>query len=69
MPTSNAERGRASRARRKDETIRDVCWHLAELDQDALAIVLRDLAASQLHRLLSALERQRVRVDANDPDP
>jgi len=68
MPTSS-QRGRAFRARRKDEAIRDLCWHLAELDQDATATALRTLAAPQLHRLLSALERQRVRVDANDPDP
>jgi len=68
MPTSSSQRGRAFRARRKDETIRDVCWHLAQLDQGALAIALRALAAPQLHRLLSALERERVRVDANDPD-
>jgi hypothetical protein len=69
MPTSSSQRGRAFRARRKDETIRDVCWHLAQLGQDATAAALQTLAAPQLHRLLSALERERVRVDANDPDP
>ncbi len=69
MPTNSSKRGRAFRARRKDETIRDVCWHLAELDQDATATGLRTLAAPQLLRLLSALERQRVLVDAYDPDP
>jgi hypothetical protein len=41
MPTTSSQRGRAFRARRRHETIRDLCWYLAELDQHATVNALR----------------------------
>jgi hypothetical protein len=69
MPTSNSQRGRAFRARRKTETIRDLLWTLTRLDQDTTANALRTLVTPQLHRQLTAFERERVRASENDPDP